>query len=87
MKTNKPYLEERGGAKVLRIKSLIVVSSVANKEYIVGLTKVNGVVVDEIKDASCEWENGTDFIYQIYGNGKPLAEVINCPVNIEFFVD
>lgn len=70
-----------------RIKWITIVTQQKTKDYIVGSTKINGITVDEIKDSSVEWENGIDFIYQVYGCGHLLAEVINCPVNVDYFTE
>lgn len=67
-----------------RIKS-IAYGGYMPEPIVVGFTKINGVLVDEIKVASCEWENHVDFIYEVNGNGQRLVEIINMPVVVEFF--
>ncbi len=60
------------------IKEIMIVTNTGIERVIVGLNNVA-----TIKDNSLEWENSTDFIFNVYDeNGKLLRQIINCPVSI-----
>lgn len=68
----------KGGVEL--IKSLTVVLGHGKvKKYKVGK---NGVT--SIKDYSLEYDDAIEFCYTVYSNKKPIVDVENCPVIIEY---
>jgi hypothetical protein len=49
---------------------------------------VNEQIIDRIFDNSMQWRNHVDHVYTIYGdNINRVAELINCPVEVQYFPD
>ena len=47
----------------------------------VEIVSVGSNGVEKINDDSKEWEDGIDFIYNVYGkDDKLLKQIINCPM-------
>lgn len=45
----------------------------------------NDRIISEIKDVTCEWENGMDFIYHVKdSDGGLIIAIENCPTIVEY---
>ncbi|MED1948973.1 hypothetical protein [Brevibacillus centrosporus] len=68
-----------------KINSLTVVNGQSTREFIVGFTAVQNKRVAEIRDLSTEYEDHVFVGYTVRDeSGNLLAEIINCPVVVEY---
>lgn len=61
------------------ISSITINLPMATEEYRVGQADIT-----EIKDQSMEFENSTEWMYEIYVGGKLYKSIINTPVTITY---
>ena len=62
------------------IKKITIVTQEGVKSYQVGRDDVIG-----ISDKSIEFPDSITFIFKVKGKNGVISEIINCPVEIEFF--
>ena len=65
----------------VKIKSITIVSNCGVRRRTVGQDGVVKIICNNI-----EYENSIDFVYDVVGkNNKLLHQIINCPVDVEYF--
>jgi hypothetical protein len=69
---------------IREIKRLLVLNGNGQLgDYWLGEVK-EGKLITKIEDISDCYPDHTDFIYDVWSNDHLVAQVINCPVTIEF---
>jgi hypothetical protein len=63
-----------------KIKSITIVNQQGTKSYYAS-ERI------EITDETIEYIDAIDWIYEVKQDGKLLAKIINCPVEIEYYIE